>query len=131
MQTVPHAPQFDALVVVSTSQPLAALPSQLLQPASQVRPQAPAPQVGVEWGPDAQVTPQPPQEVTAERSVSQPLDALQSAKPGAQAPMTHAPAAQTAEACESEQTLPHAPQWDALLSSATSQPLAALPSQLA
>ncbi len=48
VQAVPQAPQWAPLVVVSTSQPLLATPSQLAQPASQVMPQVLAPQVGVE-----------------------------------------------------------------------------------
>ncbi len=40
MQAVPQAPQFATLVTVSTSQPLAATPSQSWKPASQVKPQA-------------------------------------------------------------------------------------------
>ena len=40
LQTTPQPPQFD-VVVVETSQPLAALPSQLPKPALQVIPQAP------------------------------------------------------------------------------------------
>src|SRR5687767_9533659 len=96
-------------------------------------PQVLAPQVGVECGPEAQVTPQPPHEVTDERSVSQPVAATPSqlAKPVEQAPTAHAPAAHTGVALESTQALAHAPQLDTLVSSATSQPLAATPSQSA
>jgi hypothetical protein len=93
-------------------------------------PQPPVPQVAVAWGPVAQTTPQPPQEVTAERLVSQPASLLQSANPAVQAPTVQAPAVQAGVALGRSQTEPQAPQ---LVTRArlTSQPSAALPLQSA
>lgn len=87
-QDVPHAPQLETLVCVLTSQPFAATPSQLPNPALHV------PRV---HDPDAhdsdafarsQIAPQAPQFVRVVRLVSQPLAALPSQfpNPGLQLP---------------------------------------------
>ena len=78
---MPQAPQL-VFVVVAVSQPLATMPSQLAQPASQVpMPQTPAAHDAVAWG-MLHAVPHAPQAVTVVlRFVSQPSDAceLQSA----------------------------------------------------
>ena len=79
VQGVPKAPQWWLSTVVSTSQPLLAIPSQAAKPGAQAMPQPLAPQVGVALGPVGQTMPQPPQEATDARLVSQPASALQSA----------------------------------------------------
>jgi hypothetical protein len=96
-QAVPHAPQLALSLRVSTSQPLATLPSQLAYPvAHAVMVHAPAVQPDVALG-SAQVRPQAPQLVALVWVlVSQPLAAAPSQLPKpAEHPMTvHAPAAQ-------------------------------------
>jgi hypothetical protein len=53
-QAWPHAPQFAASLVVFTSQPLLALPSQSAKPGRQAELQAPAAQRAVAWAGAAQ-----------------------------------------------------------------------------
>jgi hypothetical protein len=133
-QARPHMPQFWTLLAVATSQPLAALPSQLAKPAAQVATaHAPAAHVAAPLG-AAHVRPHIPQFAALVRvSTSQPLPGLpsQSAKPALHAPIAHAPAAQVAAALAKLHARPHVPQWAALVRVSASQPLAALPSQLA
>jgi len=130
----PHMPQCWTLVAVAASQPLAALPSQLAKPAAQVpTPHAPATQVAVPLV-AVQARLHMPQWVRLVRvSTSQPLAGLpsQSAKPALQAPIAQVPAAQMAAALGKLHARPHMPQWAALVRVSASQPLAALPSQLA
>lgn len=60
-QASPQPPQWDTSVRRSTSQPLAALPSQSSKLGAQVMPHARAAQVAVAFGPLGQVAPHPPQ----------------------------------------------------------------------
>jgi hypothetical protein len=103
--TRPQAPQFDALVPVSTH-----APPQSVCPAGHTH--APATQLC----PPAHARPQAPQSVTSVRSAaSQPLTAAlsQLPKPAAQRTTTHAPAAQPfAAVLARAHTLPHDPQFD-------------------
>jgi hypothetical protein len=113
-QAIPHPPQLALSLRRSTSQPLAALPSQSRKPRAQVATaQAPAAQVEVALG-SAQVRPQAPQLVTLVWvSSSQPLAGLpsQSAKPAAQRTTVQTPPAQPlAATLASAHTAPHAPQ---------------------
>ena len=97
---VPQAPQFPTLVCVLTSQPLAARPSQLPNPAVQV------PSVQVPDGQDSEAlakshcAPQEPQFVRVVRFVSHPLALLPSQlpKPAVHVPSWQAPAKQVAPA---------------------------------
>jgi nicotinate-nucleotide--dimethylbenzimidazole phosphoribosyltransferase len=113
-QAVPHAPQLALSLRVSTSQPLAALPSQSTKPVAQAATaQAPAAQVGVALG-SAQARPQAPQFAALVRvSVSQPLAAApsQSPEPASQRSTVQAPPVQPwAATLASAQAVPHAPQ---------------------
>jgi hypothetical protein len=133
-QTVPQAPQLAAEVAVSTSQPLAALLSQLAKPVLQVATaQAPIAQLDVALA-RAQARPQAPQwETLPARLDSQPLPGLpsQSPKPPAQLATPHAPPEQVCDAVLARRhTLPQAPQWFVLVLVATSQPSAGLTLQL-
>ena len=81
LQTLPHVPQFDALVRVSVSQAFPALPSQSPVPLAQLdRPQTP--DAHVAEAPPGHTVPQTAQfaGLTA-RFVSQPLDAFPSQSP--------------------------------------------------
>jgi hypothetical protein len=130
--TTPQRPQLPVLERVSTSQPLAALPSQLAKPALH----APMPQTPAEHTDEAlaleQALPQRPQLPVLERvSTSQPFAALpsQSAKPALQV-NPHAPAEQNNEAfARAGQTRPQPPQFWRLVLVFTSQPLLMAPSQ--
>jgi hypothetical protein len=75
--------------------------------------------------------PQAPQLLVEPTSASQPLAGLlsQSAQPGLQAPIAHAPCMQAAPAWAGAQVLPQAPQFSTVLSD--SQPFCESPSQLA
>jgi hypothetical protein len=129
---VPHAPQFDTLVWVFVSQPLAPTPSQLPQPATQEGTQAPAVQVVVPWA-FVQAAPQAPQlETLVWVFVSQPLLGLPSqlAYPAAQAPSVHVPPLQDSAALARSHGTPQPPQSVSVLT-LLSQPLLGLPSQLA
>jgi len=127
----PHTPQFVALVRVSTSQPLAGLPSQSAKPALHAPiTQAPAAHMGAALA-KLQARPHMPQFVALVRvSASHPLAALRSQSSKlvahevtAQAPAVHAPVP-----LAGLHARPHAPQLT-VVSRVTSQPLAALPSQ--
>ena len=114
-QTVPQAPQLVLLVLVLTSQPLAASPSQSAKPAAQAASvQAPALQRVVALG-SAQARPHPPQwAALVAVSVSQPLAAWlsQSPKPVERRTIAQAPAVQPWVAVLARaQAAPHAPQW--------------------
>jgi len=129
----PQDPQWVELVLVFTSQPLEATPSQSAKPALQVKPQAPAEQVAVALALAGQGAPQRPQCCTLVLVfTSQPLTALPSQLPipATQAPMEHTPAAQVAAALGKAQLRPHAPQCESEALRSVSQPLAAMPSQL-
>ncbi len=129
---VPQAPQCAVLARVSTSQPLAALPSQLPKPVVQVATAQTDPEHRALALARLQVRPQPPQWVALVRvSTSQPLDATpsHSAKPAVQV-RAHIPVAQAGTALGApEQAMPQVPQWETLVRVSVSQPLGALPSQ--
>jgi len=113
-QTVPQAPQLVLLVLVLTSQPLAALPSQSAKPVAQAASvQAPALQVVVALG-NTQARPHPPQWVAlVVVSVSQPFAAVpsQSPKPGEHRTTAQVPSVQPWVAVLARaQAVPHAPQ---------------------
>jgi hypothetical protein len=130
-QTRPHAPQLDGVIARLVSQPLAALPSQSPKPGlHRATAQVPTLQLAVALARE-HARPQAPQLVTlVSVLVSQPLAALpsQSPKPRPQV-ISQRPAAQRGVPFWLEQSAPHAPQCATLDASATSQPLAALPSQ--
>ena len=89
----PQAPQLAALVRVSVSQPLTALPSQSANPSAQVVWHRLITHAAVAFGPAVHAVPQAPQLAAFARvSVSQPLAALrsQSAKPASHT-SPHAP----------------------------------------
>ena len=113
------------------SQPLAALPSQLPNPALHVMPQVPAGQVGVPLVVSHTVV-QDPQCNGLFRLVSQPLAGLlsQSPKPGVQA-IPQLPAVQVGVPPAVEHFVPQALQLLISVLRLTSQPLAGLPSQSA
>ena len=128
----PQPPQWARVVPVFTSQPLAALRSQLPKPAEQVMPQVPALHVG-EPLVALHARPQPPQWRTSLRwSTSHPLlaTASQLAKPVVQLDTAQALDAHAGVALGSEHAAPHEPHEVTVLRRSTSQPLAALPSQL-
>jgi hypothetical protein len=126
----PQPPQFAVLVLVLTSQPLAACPSQLPQPVlHEVNVQVPVLQeeVALTW---AQPLAQLPQSVRVLRLVSQPLAGLPSQLPQDAAQLgTHAPAVHEVVPLGLVQIWPQAPQLVLWLRE-VSQPLAALLSQL-
>jgi hypothetical protein len=131
---LPQDPQCAGELRVSTSQPLAATPSQSAKPAAQVNLHAAATHARVALARAGHTVPHVPQWVALDRvSTSQPVPvtASQSAKPAAQVATAQAPMVQAATALARAQALPHAPQWAALLASVTSQPLLATPSQSA
>ncbi len=132
-QARPQAPQSERLVRVSTSQPLAGLPSQSAKPALQeATRQAPATQAGVALA-GRHTLPQAPQLVALVVTlVSQPLPRApsQSAKPDAQV-MRQTPAAHEGAPLVLLHTVGQAPQCRGSVPRFTSQPLEGLPSQSA
>ncbi len=127
---LPQAPQFDTLVLVAVSHPLATDPSQSPKPVEHAMRHPPAAQLG-EPLTLLHTLPHAPQwAALVLRLVSQPsaLTPLQSPKPGEHA-MVQRPLLQSAEPLALPQTTPQAPQLPTLPRLA-SQPLAALPSQL-
>jgi hypothetical protein len=112
-QALLQRPQWVIEVRVSTSQPLAASPSQFAKPALQVKAHAPALQVAVALARAGQALPHDPQFAAEARvSTSQPLAALpsQSAEPVMHA-LPHTPAAQVGvPPAEAVQRVVHAPQ---------------------
>jgi hypothetical protein len=122
----PQAPQCDALVRVSTSHPLAGLPSQSAKPAEHI-PTAQRPLLHVAVAlVRLHAMPQAPQCVAeALRLVSQPLPGLlsQLAKPALQR-MPQRPAAHTGAALlAAGHTVPQAPQWLASVAVSTQDAL--------
>jgi hypothetical protein len=82
LQALLQAPQFAALLVVFTSQPLVTVPSQLAKPALQAMPQVPpAVQVADEFANVGQAWPQVPQLLGESSGSSQPLAELPSQSP--------------------------------------------------
>ncbi len=73
MQTVPHVPQFEALVCVLVSHPLAALPSQSAKPAEHDDPQRAEVHVRVALSTAGQAVPHAPQ-LSASACVSTQLE---------------------------------------------------------
>jgi hypothetical protein len=124
-QARPQAPQFAPLVLVFTSQPLLGLPSQSRKPALHTKEHPPAVQTAAAFAGAAQTLPQVPQ-LRGSVWVLVQLPA-HSVSPEAQV-ARHTPAEQT---CPAPQALLHAPQLARSLWVFTSQPLTALPSQLA
>jgi hypothetical protein len=132
VQVVPHAPQLVTVAFRFVSQPFAPLPSQSPQPALQLGTHAPVVQAVVPCA-FAQAFPQDPQLATVLfRFVSQPSDArpLQLPKPTLQAPSVHTPAGHVSAAFARSHTAPQPPQ-SVSVAVLFSQPLAAMPSQLA
>ena len=130
----PQRPQLALDDASSTSHPLAGLLSQSAKPALQVpTAQRPPTHAGIPLA-IAHAVAHPPQ-CAASVCVfdSQPLAALmsQSAKPALHAPNTHAPPTQDALALLTAHTLPHAPQFAALVRVSASQPFAGWLSQSA
>jgi hypothetical protein len=125
-----HAPQWLVLVRMFVSQPLAALPSQLPQPELQLMVHAPSVQPGVPLVP-LHAVPHPPQCVVLVCVfVSQPLAVLPSQLPQPELQlMVHAPAVHPGVPLVPLQTVPHAPQWVALVCVFVSQPSFLLPLQ--
>ncbi|MFO0627818.1 MAG: hypothetical protein U0325_19575 [Polyangiales bacterium] len=113
---VPQAPQFAALVLVFTSQPFIAMPSQLAVPAGQTTEQAPAWQRAVAPPRRVQALPQVMQFAVSEvRFASQPLAALrsQSPKPVLQLATPQVAMVQLAVPLAAVQRRPQAPQFAA------------------
>ena len=125
-------PQWSTLVVVSVSQPATA-GSQSPNPTAQFETsQTPSTHTGVPPR-DGHEFPQVLQLVgSAFRLASHPLlgSPSQSAKPVSQAPSTHCPAAQLADALANEQLRPQAPQFMRSELMSNSQPLSVVVSQL-
>ena len=130
LHSLPHAPQFDALVLVFTSQPLAALMSQSPKPALHAMAQLPALHDGVPFEPLHTLPHAPQFDALVLVFSSQPLAALmsQSPKPALHA-MAQLPALHDGVPFEPLHTLPQAPQFDALVFVFVSQPVTALMSQ--
>jgi hypothetical protein len=133
-QTVGQLPQWPSSSARFTSHPSLATPLQSAKPAAQVKPHAPAAQVGVALAREGQTLPHIPQPVTLVAVlVSQPLAASPSQlpKPVLQAPTPHAPAVHVAVPLAVTQARSQAPQCAGALRVSTSQPLEATPSQSA
>jgi hypothetical protein len=119
----PQPPQWATAPLVSTSQPLAAAPSQSAKPALQVKPHAPAAQVGVALARAGHTVEQAPQLVALVARLTQ------------RPPQLVSPAAHTSVHAPMEHTLPaghaagHAPQWAVSVLRFASQPFEAAPSQ--
>ena len=131
LQEAPQVPQFSELVVVFVSQPLAALPSQLPNPALHVGTQVLDAHTVEPFG-FVQGLPQAPQlERLLVVLVSQPFEALPSQlpNPALQDPSVQVPLGQVVLALASEQAALQSPQSDTV-AMLRSQPLLALPSQL-
>jgi hypothetical protein len=130
LHTVPHPPQFVALVVVLVSQPFAALPSQLPKPALHVGTQALAVQVVLPFGLLQGLAQTPQLLMLFVVLVSQPFEALPSQfpKPAEQAPRVQTPAGQLSAAFARSHSTLQSPQ-SVTVAMLRSQPLLALPSQ--
>jgi hypothetical protein len=125
-----QAPQFDS-VLMSRSQPLSLLPSQVakpkLQPGLQLwEPALPA-HVGVPFS-AVHTWSQPPQSLTVLSWVSQVVLPSQSSKSEAQVVATQVPVVHDSLEVGKSQTVPHEPQ-SLVVSSERSQPLLLVPSQ--
>lgn len=112
-QTDGHEPQWDGSLLRSTSQPLAASPSQSAKPALHEMPQVPPPHVRDELGRVGHTFPHEPQRFTSVCvSVSQPFTgfASQSPKPPLQTNPQALPAQVRLALARAGQLAPHAPQ---------------------
>jgi hypothetical protein len=130
-QLLPQVPQFERLVWVLVSQPLASWPSQLPQPLLQATIwHVPVAQNAVALS-NAHGTPQEPQFARVVRLVSHPFAELpsQSPNPVEHAAQPQAPPVQLGVPDGQVQTWPHVAQWFTLEFNAVSQPLPGLPSQ--
>jgi hypothetical protein len=124
-QRRPQAPQWEALVRVSVSHPLAASPSQSAKPVAHAYAQVPPAQEAAVFGRSAQARPQAPQwEALVRVSVSHPLAAVASQSPNpsehvatAQAPLRHA-----GTVLGTAQRLSQRPQWEVLARGSTQAP---------
>jgi len=131
-QTPPQIPQLVGEVLVFVSHPSAARPLQFpkpgLQPATvHVLATQPAVPFATEH-----TEPQPPQlvgDVAVFTSQPSPTSPLQFEKPALHEATVQAPAEQPAVPLATEQTLPHAPQFDGVVFVFTSQPSATVPLQ--
>jgi hypothetical protein len=115
-QAIPHMPQCEAVVVMSVSQPLVVLPSQLPRPASQVIPQAPLEHVGVAFAALGQVIPHVPQFA---RSFVRLTHALPQRVVPALHPAMHVPPVQVSPVAHAR---PHMPQFAPLVMRSTQAP---------
>lgn len=142
-QTRPHAPQFDRLVCVLVSHPLAAFASQSPYPAEQVKVQAEPTHPGVALAGRTQRAPHRPQWVTSVAVfVSHPFATLPSQSPNpAVHAMVHNPPVQPGVPPTEEHRMPHpapavapvippGPQFLTSVNVTSSHPFASLPSQL-
>jgi hypothetical protein len=133
LQVVPHAPQLLGEVLVSVSQPFAAMPSQSANGAMQLlTAHVPFEHDTTACGRLHAVLHAPQWLGSVLRLASHPSAALpsQSPKPDEHA-MEHFPPLQLGVPFVPLQAMPHAPQFAALLEVSTSQPFVALPSQSA
>jgi hypothetical protein len=132
LQTVPQAPQFEALVFVFVSHPSDTRPLQLPKPPAHVREHVPAAHAGVALVVEHAAAQEPQFVALVFVFVSQPSDAspLQLPKPALQVPRAHVPEAHVSDAFVRSQMAPHAPQLVSVRVF-VSQPLLGLPSQLA
>jgi hypothetical protein len=129
---LPQLPQFGALLLVSVSQPLVALPSQLRQVPVQTGMHTLPEQLVVPCAFEHTVPQAPQFETLLLASVSQPLVASLSQL--RQVPVqtgTHTLPEQLVVPCAFEHTVPQAPQFGALLVVLVSQPSAYVPLQSA
>ena len=131
----PQPPQWATVLVVLTSQPLAAFMSQLAKPVLHVpTPQVPIAHAAVPLAGVAQALPQAPQWASVlARVVSQPLAALlsQLPRPAAHIVTAHVPLLHAFVPPGSVQRVPHALQLFTSVRVLTSQPFIVEPSQLA
>jgi hypothetical protein len=121
VHALPHAPQFCTLFVVAVSQPLATLASQLPNPAAQRMLHTPDAQDATPFV-VSQARPQPPQFFAlASTFVSHPFDATpsQSAYGARHDVISHLPVAQLAFAFGRMHCWPQAPQFSAVVRSAS------------
>lgn len=130
----PQAPQWLTLEEVLTSHPVAAIPSQSLNPALHARPHVLFTQAPTALGAFWQTVPHIPQFAGSfVVGVSQPFAFIPSQlpKPALHPPSAQTPMLQEAPAFANEQPMLHIPQCDRLVCVLASQPLAGLLSQFA
>lgn len=132
LHTVPHAPQFAALVFVFVSQPSDTRPLQLPYPVAHVSEHAPALQLGVAFVVEHAAAHAPQFVALVLVFVSQPSETtpLQLPKPVVHVPRAQVPVVHVSLAFARSHTVPHPPQFVSVWV-LVSQPLLGLPSQLA